>query len=67
MSQQPILADVLHFVEKAGAALHASRELAESVASEREKVAAMLPVDAEAMTSTSASCAGQLGAEPLIR
>jgi hypothetical protein len=41
--------DVLGFVEKAGRALHASRQLAESIASEQEKVASLLPVDADAM------------------
>ena len=46
---QAIMEDVLTFVEKAGTALHASRELAESLASEQEKVASLLPVDADAM------------------
>ncbi len=50
MSKQPIMEDVLGFVEKAGRALHASRQLAESIASEQEKVAHMLPVNADAMT-----------------
>lgn len=51
MSQQPILADTLNFVEKSGAALHASRELAEAIVTEREKVAMLLPVDADAMAA----------------
>lgn len=49
MSKQPILEDVLVFVEKSGQALHASRELAEAIVTEQEKVASLLPVDADAM------------------
>lgn len=52
MSQQtPILADVLAFVEKAGRALHSSRQLATKVAADREKVASILPRDVDSLAS----------------
>lgn len=52
MSQkQPILGDTLAFVQKAGEALHASRQLAESVAVEQEKVANIVPRSADSMVN----------------
>jgi hypothetical protein len=53
MSQEPILADVLTFVEKAGQAMHASRELATMVAAEQEKVAHLVTRDVDALAGLS--------------